>query len=193
LQATTLRNRTSRNCILSVWFVCFLPCYRYLRSVSDSVRGADKGVEQNRQIHEEFAVTDVVEIIFDVLVNRKLPIRAQLPKTGNTRLDNQALSLQPSVLLDDKGHLRPRSDQGHFAFNHVQKLGDLIQACSSQESTHGADPCVGRFLRGGCVRLRIRMHGPEFVDLEPLSILPHPLVHKKHRSARGHSDEEGQD
>jgi hypothetical protein len=61
-------------------------------------------VQQDREIHKEIAMTDIVEIVLDVLVNQERTITAQLPESRNSRLYSKPLSLQRRVLLDNERH-----------------------------------------------------------------------------------------
>jgi len=45
----------------------------------NSPHGEEQGVEQNRHVHEEISIADIVEVVLDILVNQEPAVRAQLP------------------------------------------------------------------------------------------------------------------
>jgi hypothetical protein len=64
------------------------------------------GMQQDRNIHEEPAMPNVVKVILKVLVNEKSPVRTQLPKPRDTRYNAQPLSLSNTILSNNERHLR---------------------------------------------------------------------------------------
>src|ERR1039458_2618212 len=89
-------------------------------SRSNSPHGKDRGVQQDRQIHEKVSVLNVVEIIFDVFVNQVVAVSAELPQSGDSWLYLQTPRMTFGVGLDDERHLRTRSNQRHTAQEHIQ-------------------------------------------------------------------------
>lgn len=75
----------------------------------------EQRVNQNRDIHKEAAVAEVVEVILDVLVDKECSVRAQLPQTRDSGCYLESLPLLGGIGLHDEGHLRPRPDQGHIS------------------------------------------------------------------------------
>ncbi len=73
-----------------------------------------QSVKQDGNIHQHGAVLNVVEVIFDRLVNRVLAIRTELPKAGDTLRNGEARRLPRSVFLCNEWHLGPRPDQGSY-------------------------------------------------------------------------------
>ena len=54
--------------------------YRKVDFVICLPHSKEQCVNQNRDIHKEAAVTDVIEVILDVLVDRESSVGAQLPQ-----------------------------------------------------------------------------------------------------------------
>src|SRR6202020_3347601 len=79
-----------------------------------SPHAKEQRVNQNRNIQKEAAVSNVVEVILDILVDKKSSVCAQLPQTGDPGNDLESLPLLGGIVLHDEGHLRPGSHQGHI-------------------------------------------------------------------------------
>lgn len=70
-------------------------------------------MNQNGNIHKEAAVSDVVKVILDVLVDKERPVGADLPKARNARNRLKSLTLFGCVVLHDEGHLWPWPHERH--------------------------------------------------------------------------------
>jgi len=83
-------------------------------------------VSQNGKVHEESTIADVIEVVFDVLVDGECAVGAQLPEAGDAGNRLKSLPLLCAVSLDNKGHLRPWPDERHRSHQYIQQLRQLI-------------------------------------------------------------------
>ena len=93
-----------------------------------SPHGKEQRVNQNRNIQKETAVSNVVEVVLNVLVDQECSVGAQLPQTGDPGSDLESLPLLGGIVLHDEGHLRPGSDKGHISQKDIYQLRQFIQA-----------------------------------------------------------------
>ena len=131
---------------------------------------------------------------------------ANLPQSGNSRLDFQDTATMPSLIgRQFIWNRRTGADERHFALQNVQELRQLIQACPTQELSDSRDPRIARKLvdaptvpvRGLFTRLAgdefgyilfvkvliaIDPHGTELKKCELLTVLSDPLLSEKHRT-----------
>src|SRR5215467_4722877 len=64
---------------------------KFTRGLSNSPHRKDSGVKENGNIHEKIAMLNVVEIVFDVLVDQVGTISTQLPQARDPRLHAKTL------------------------------------------------------------------------------------------------------
>src|ERR1700735_2131488 len=87
--------------------------------------------------------------------------------------------------------LGPRAYNAHVAFENIDKLRQLIQACLSQKRTHSGS---SRIILGGPVGIAFRaladFHGPELQHMEKLAVKSYAILRKKHRPRRCAADAE---
>jgi hypothetical protein len=133
-------------------------------------------VQQNGDINEQTTISNVVQIVFDIFMDQESPVRAKLPQAGNSRLHRQALTLEWSVLLDDEGHFRPRSDQGHVAEQHIQNLRQFVEAGFAKNPANRRDVRIIAMLRGIGILRRIAKHRPELVHGEQAAIFADAIL-----------------
>ncbi len=53
-------------------------------------------------------------------------VGCDLPDAGEARFHGKAPALPDLVFFDFRGNRRPGTDQAHFAFQHIDKLGQLV-------------------------------------------------------------------
>src|SRR5215831_9430503 len=81
------------------------------------------GTQQNRDIHPGRPVACVLEIQADHIVELYRAAAVYLPQTGDSRLRFQQTAAMPDVIFFDFVlDWRTRSNQRHFAFQHVEEL-----------------------------------------------------------------------
>ena len=80
-------------------------------------------------------------------------------------------------LLHKEGPLRSGTHQTHVAFQNIEELGQLVNACFSDDLTHfgnagiiGYSPCAPLLLG------RLDIHGTEFVHFKCMVMQSHPLL-----------------
>src|SRR4051794_7202712 len=85
-----------------------------------------RGLAENENVHEKRPILDVIQIESYGLFPRKVRSPADLPKTGEPRLDEQSAPDIRGVCLDLRRQRGPRADEGHVALEHVPQLGEFI-------------------------------------------------------------------
>src|SRR5579863_9915674 len=118
------------------------------------------------------------------------------------------------VSLDFVGDRRTWSDQRHLAFEHIDKLRQLVKAAAAQETADTSDSRVlGQFINAVAIavpRLALRVardqlldvgfvsagivvdvHGSEFQENKLLAVLPDSLLPEKDGALRCHLDGDG--
>ncbi|MNH18834.1 hypothetical protein D3C79_785550 [compost metagenome] len=81
------------------------------------------------------------------------------------------------------------TDQAHVTFNHIPKLGQLIQTAGAKETAKGRHPL--------CIRQRVSLgimgiaHGTELDHFEGLAVQPRPDLAKKHRGTESLANQVG--
>ena len=62
-----------------------------------------------------------------------------LPDAGEARFHGKTPALPDLIFFDFGGDRRSGTDQAHFAFQHIDKLGQFVQAGFSEEGTDYRD------------------------------------------------------
>src|SRR5437879_684053 len=127
--------------------------------------------DQDLQVEPKRPALDVVEIVLDALLERRVPAPAvDLRPAGHARLDLVAQHVArnlASEFVDKERPLGPRPDQAHLTSEHVDELRQLVEAPPAQEGARRRAAVVGRLRphgsRGG---LRIRSHRPKLEHWE---------------------------
>ena len=109
----------------------------------DSAHGKDERMEEDGGVEGEAAMGQVVEVVFNVMVDEVFAVGAQLPETCDSGSDFKASGLQRSVAIDDEAHFGPRPYQRHFAAKNVEQLGQLVETGLAEDATNGSDARVG--------------------------------------------------
>jgi len=88
------------------------------------------------------------------------------------------------------------ADDGHVAFEDVEKLGELIHFGFAQETAKGGDAGVVAGIEAAFGGFFENAHGAEFIELKHLATTTDALLAKKYRSRHGqqyqHADDEEQ-
>src|SRR5690349_12064140 len=105
--------------------------------VAVDAEGVPEGLQQDLQIEAETPALDVVEVVFDPLLDRRVaPPAVDLRPAGDPRLDLVAEHVAGHTapeLLDEARTLGTRTDEAHLASEHVDELRQLVETGPSQE------------------------------------------------------------
>ena len=99
--------------------------------ISDPFHREYRGMEQDCQIHEEVAMADVIQVVLNVFVDKKVPIAAELPESCQAWDNPESLPVASVVSLHNEGHLGPGADQRHVTFQNIDELRQFIQAVAA--------------------------------------------------------------
>src|SRR5581483_6858354 len=114
-----------------------------------------------------------------------------LPKAGDPRPYRKAAPLPAAAqTLDIPDRQRPRTYQRHFALEHVEELGQLIETGAPEPAPYPRDTRIVAnlecgaeyFIQGlklGLPGLGINGHGPKFPHEKPPAVVAHPHLPKK--------------
>src|SRR5207253_6640442 len=135
--------------------------------------------DQDLQVEPKRPALDVVEVVLDALLERRIPAQAvDLRPAGHARLDLVAQHVArdlASELVDEERPLGPRSDEAHLTTENVKELRQFVEAPSAQKGADRRAAVVARLRphgsRGG---LRVGSHRPELEHREGPAIEPHP-------------------
>ena len=84
-------------------------------------------------------MVDVLHVEVHPLLESDLVAAAHLPEAGEARAHREPAALPRLVLRHFAGQGRPRTDDAHFAAQHVDELRELVDAELADEATHGGD------------------------------------------------------
>ena len=146
----------------------------------------DADVEQQRPVFQvpdvaAYAAFHLAQGVGLAAVSRHLgPSR----DAGFDQVANHIFIDEFRVLLGVLEHVRPRPHDGHVAPEHVDELGQLVDARPAQEIP---EPGLARVVPGRLhpVGVGVDAHRTEFDAPERLAVLPAALLQEEHRAARG--------
>lgn len=99
-----------------------------------------EGAEDDLPVHREAALVDVLDVQVHPLFKAQLvAMRCDLPVAAQAGGHIQPLPLIGGILCDLTGQCRARADDAHFALQHVEELGQLVDAGLAQELAHPGD------------------------------------------------------
>src|SRR5271154_5946183 len=98
------------------------PGLRFPRPELYALHGKKQSVQKNREIEEDTAVLDIVQVVFNGFMDDELTVATQLPKASQALGNREPATLKRSVSLGDVGHLRARADQGHISSKDIPEL-----------------------------------------------------------------------
>ena len=131
---------------------------------------------------------DVLDVQVHPLFKAQLvAMGCDLPVAAQAGGHIQPLPLIGGILCDLTGQCRARADDAHFALQHIEELGQLVDAGLAQELAHPGDAGVVLHLEHRAVLLIalhqvlelllcVRAHGAELVHLEQLAVASYPLL-----------------
>lgn len=89
-------------------------------------------LEENFNIQLERPVVYILQVQIHPLVEAQVvAVWLYLPDAGDARLHGETPSVPDVVLGYFRRKGRPRADEAHLAFEYVEELGKLVQACLS--------------------------------------------------------------
>src|SRR5712691_13083573 len=145
----------------------------------------EQGENQDLHVEQQGPVLDVVEVVLDPLLDRRVPAPAvDLRPPGDAALHAVAEHVLRNPLLEllyEGRPLRPRPHQAHVPEDHVDELGQLVEVEPAQPDPDGrAARVLGARPYRARVLLRLVHHGAELEDLERLPIQRHALLAQEH-------------
>src|SRR5215207_5495414 len=122
-------------------------------------------------------------------MHRLVATAVDLPPPRHARQNGEATALPGFVLCGEMGHFRTGTHKTHRASQNIEKLRKLIDAEPAKDAAHTRDTwIIPGFVNEVPIRipplhlilqlLRVFHHGPEFIDLEQVSISAHPFLTK---------------
>src|SRR5690349_720221 len=125
-----------------------------------------EGLYQDLQIEAEPPGLEVVEVVFDPLLDRGVaPPAVDLRPASNPLLDLVAEHVaghEAPELLDEARTLGARTDEAHLASEHVDELWQLVETSPSQaDAEGGAARIVSARPHGPGLGLRVHPHRSE--------------------------------
>src|SRR5581483_9726670 len=152
--ATSDSGRTARELLMGVHRLIFSKRFGLCRDVdaapADHVR---RRLQQKLNVEQHRALLDVLHIQLFALLPRDGIAAVELSETRNARLDVQAPLLGGSIKAELIREFRPRTDQAQITREHVDQLGQLIQAWLAQKSPHRGQPRIPVAVESGAVRV----------------------------------------
>ena len=116
-----------------------------------SAPGLENGfdrTEENHQIQPGAEVAQVIEVVGELeveILNAAGVGGADLGPAAQARTHPMALAVVGDMTLQvmlELGTLRPRSDQAHLTVEHIEQLGQLIEAQAAQPPAHRGDALI---------------------------------------------------
>lgn len=112
------------------------------------------------------------------------PVTLDLCQSGDARLHIAPAAVEFVEFLEFAlvlNHVRPGTDDAHLSAQHVEKLGKLVDAETSQPTTAGVDAVIlGRRLPR--LVIIVHSHAAEFENLEDFAIFSHAVLTEKERA-----------
>ena len=72
---------------------------------------------------------------------------------------------------------RARTDKTHFSLEYIEQLRQFVKTVCPDNASNPGDPL--RIVQFSSVLFRFHPHRPKLVDLENLTFIPRPFLHKK--------------
>src|SRR5438445_10924450 len=149
--------------------------------VAVDAEAVPEGLQENLQVEAETPPLDVVEITLDPLLDRCVaPPAVERGPARDPRLhlvaEHVAGHAAPELLHEARA-LGARSDEAHLAAQHVEELGQLVEARASQEDAERRAAWVVRARPyGPGLRLGVHAPRPELQHPETPPVYTHALL-----------------
>ena len=141
---------------------------------------------QDAQVEPERTVVHVPDVERELLVPGQRVAPVHLAPARDTRPDLVATHLLGRVARQVLGKERARTDEAHVAGDHIEELGELIEARTPQEAAQSGDPLSIR--EAGPIAFSLFDHGSKLQNGEQLSVQARPLLAEQDRAAHRDSD-----
>ena len=134
-------------------------------------------LEDNKEINHEGKVLDIAKIIIQLVLPCHGIAAADLRQTSKALSNRMAFPLFRRHEHHVPHQQRPRADDGHVAFQDVEKLRKLIERRGTEEAAvRNETLLVGQRIAIG---IRFTGHCTEFDETEDLLVLPWPQLSKE--------------
>src|SRR5438477_902023 len=159
---------------------------------------AEQGQDQDLDVQEQRPVLDVVQVVLDPLLDRRVAAPAvHLGPPRDPALHAMAEHVLGDALLEllhERRPLRARADQAHVPEHDVDELRELVEVEPPQpDPERRAARVLGRGPDRPRVPLRLVDHRPELVYLEGPAVEGHALLAQEHWSPAAPGLDEGRD
>ena len=136
-------------------------------------------------------MVDVPDIEGELLVPRERVASVHLCPSGDSRPNVVAAHLLGCVPREVVHQERTRAYEAHVSSQHVDQLGELVEAGAPQEATDGGQPrLVGEQVAVGVALVD---HGAELQHAERTTTAPRSLLTEQHRGPHPYSHQECDD
>lgn len=151
--------------------------------------------KDNPQIEGKAPVLEVEQVVFHPLADRRVSAPAvDLRPPSDANLEAVTIVVPGYLmkeLLHEANQLRPRPNNAHIAFQHIEKLGELVKTRFSEEDSNASAARV-IWLRMQPIALRriTDSHSSKLVHAKDLSVQPHAILTEQNgpRRAEPHGD-----
>ena len=149
----------------------------------------EQGAQQDAQVEPEAQVVDVPDVEGELFFPTDGVTAVDLGPAGDAGPDGVAAHLFGGVELEVLHEQRPWADEAHLALEHVDQLGQLVEAGAAQEAAKAGQALrVGQQLAAGVARVG---HGAEFEDVEGPAVASRPWLAEQDGPAQLQPQHEG--
>src|SRR5699024_8201336 len=127
--------------------------------------------KQDLDVKSDTPVLDVIKVAVNAFPDGSIsPVSVYLRPSGQSRADLMLHHISRDLFpefLHEKRPFRSGTDKAHIPFQNIEKLRQLVNACPSHKSADPGHPGIVLYCpRLLLLRLRLKLHGPEFVHPE---------------------------
>src|SRR5262249_26757213 len=144
------------------------------------------------QVHPNRPILNVLQVEHYILLEGRIMARADLPKSGNAGEHVQATQVRKLVLLEVVNRMGTWTDNAHVSFQHVEDLGQFVNAITAEQFAHGGNSRIVGNLERGPVSLvhvtqiilllvGVNHHGAEFEAAKLTALASYPPGTVEHR------------
>jgi hypothetical protein len=122
------------------------PFKQHLQNISASPMAAYNGTgrpQKDLNVHPNGPRSGIGDVHPNHFVELDSAAPLYLPKTCNSGLHSEQAATVPNFVVGKfVGERRPRTDKGHVANQHAEKLRDFVKAGSPEKPAHTCDPRI---------------------------------------------------
>ena len=126
-------------------------------SVSRASEYDGNRLKENSQIQKHIPVFNVLKIKQDILFERRIMARRDLPEASETGRDVETAKVLKIIALEIIFRMRPRADDAHIALKNVKKLWQLVNAVFAKETSKAGNARIIHNFERSAIAL-IHMH-----------------------------------